>query len=89
MLQWNPSITDTIGSQQFVHYSKVSLTQGLPSVGVVLCNHAAEHNVAVFTLLYAGYPEASTMRNSATLYQVVNSSSDGGQMVECPLNQSC
>ena len=29
-LQWNPSITDTIGTQHFVRYSEVSLTQGLP-----------------------------------------------------------
>ena len=29
-LQWNPSITDTIGNQHFVPYSKVSLTHGLP-----------------------------------------------------------
>ena len=28
-VQWNPSITDTIGTQHFIHYSKVSLTQGL------------------------------------------------------------
>ena len=33
-VQWNPSITDTIGNQQFVLYSEVSLTQGL-LVGVV------------------------------------------------------
>ena len=29
LIQWNPSITDTIGTQHFVRYSKVSLTQGL------------------------------------------------------------
>ena len=29
-LEWNLSITDTIGKQHFVPYSKVSLTQGLP-----------------------------------------------------------
>ena len=29
-IQWNPSIMDTIGTQHFVHYSEVSLTQGLP-----------------------------------------------------------
>ena len=27
-LQWNPSIADTIGTNNFVHYSEVSLTQG-------------------------------------------------------------
>ena len=30
VIQWNPSITDTIGTQHFVRYSEVSLTQGLP-----------------------------------------------------------
>ena len=29
-IQWNPSITDTVGDQNFVRYSEVSLTQGLP-----------------------------------------------------------
>ena len=29
-IQWNPSITDTIGTQHFVCYSEVSPTQGLP-----------------------------------------------------------
>ena len=29
ILQWNPSIMDTIGHQHFVPYSEVSLTQGL------------------------------------------------------------
>ena len=29
-LQWNPSITDTIGNKHFVPCSEVSLTQGLP-----------------------------------------------------------
>ena len=28
-LEWNPSITYTIGNQHFVPYSKVSLPQGL------------------------------------------------------------
>ena len=27
-LQWNPSITDTLGTQNFVHYNEVSLSQG-------------------------------------------------------------
>ena len=30
VIQWNPSKTDTIGTQHFVHYSEVSLTQWLP-----------------------------------------------------------
>ena len=38
-IQWNPSVTDTVGDQNFVCYSELSLTQGLPSgifpVGVV------------------------------------------------------
>ena len=29
-VQWNLSITDTVGDQNFVRYSEVSLTQGLP-----------------------------------------------------------
>jgi len=29
-VQWNPSIMDTVGDQNFVRYSEVSLTQGLP-----------------------------------------------------------
>ena len=29
-IQWNPSITDTIGNQNFVCYNEVSLTQGSP-----------------------------------------------------------
>ena len=28
-IQWNPSITDTIGNQHLVPYSEVSLTEGL------------------------------------------------------------
>jgi len=30
VIQWNLTITDTIGNQNFVHYSEVSLTQGFP-----------------------------------------------------------
>ena len=41
---------DTIGTQHFVRYSEVSLTQGLP-VGVVLRNLAVEYNVAAFSEL--------------------------------------
>ena len=29
-IQWNPSITDTLGTQNFVRYNEVSLSQGLP-----------------------------------------------------------
>ena len=38
------------GHQQFVTHNEVSLTKGLP-VGVVLCNQAVEHNLAVFRAL--------------------------------------
>ena len=36
-IQWNPSITDTIGKQNLVRYSEVSLTRvsGVYSLGVV------------------------------------------------------
>ena len=56
VLQWNPSIMDTIGTQYFVHYREISPTQGFPvySVGVVLHNPAVEHNVAAFSELSAG-----------------------------------
>ena len=57
VIQWNPSIADTIWNQPFVCYSKVSLTSGVFLVGVVLCNQAVEHNVAMFSefpLLCAG-----------------------------------
>ena len=52
-IQWNHSITDTIGNQYLVPYSEVSLTQGLTlfPVGVVLRNRAVEHNVAAFSEL--------------------------------------
>ena len=30
VIQWNLTIMDTIGNQNFVHYSEVSLTQGFP-----------------------------------------------------------
>ena len=49
-LQWNPSITDTIGNQHFVLCSKVSAS-GIFPVGVVLRNPAVECNVAMFSEL--------------------------------------
>ena len=67
-IQWNPSISDTIGDQHFVPYSKVSLTQGLP-VWSVSGRHGMRNRAVVwlrfqsFPLLYAGregYAEAST-----------------------------
>ena len=30
LIQWNPSITDTLGTQNFVRYNEVSLSQGFP-----------------------------------------------------------
>ena len=50
VIQWNPTIIDTTGTQDFVRYSEVSLSQGL-SVGVVLCNPAVEYSVAAFSEL--------------------------------------
>ena len=54
-LQWNPSITDTIGEQHLHRYSKVFPTQGLLHdifpVGVVLRNPAVEYSVAAFSEL--------------------------------------
>ena len=52
-IQWNPSITATIGTQCFVRYSKVSLTRasGIFPVGMVLRNPAVEYNVAAFSVL--------------------------------------
>ena len=29
-IQWNPCITDTLGTQNFIRYNEVSLSQGLP-----------------------------------------------------------
>ena len=59
-IQWNPSITDTIGKQHFVPYSEVSLTQGLPvnfPVGVVCVIGLLSTTwlrFQSFPLLYAG-----------------------------------
>ena len=55
-IQWNPSITDTIGNQYFVPYNEVSLTQGLQDipVGVVCVIWRLELHFQSSTLLYAG-----------------------------------
>ena len=45
MLQWNPSITDTTGTKDFVLYSKVSFAQG------VIVDHAP-------LIIVANYAEA-------------------------------
>ena len=52
ILQWIPSITDTIGTQHLVRYSEVSQTRasGIFLVGVVLRNQAVEYNVAAFSV---------------------------------------
>ena len=81
------AITDTIGTQHFVHYSEVSLTQGLPVIFPVLRNPPVEYNVAAFSELsfavrWQGRLKATT----------VNYSSDGGPILlkkvnECPLNR--
>ena len=46
LLQWNPSIMDTLGTQNCVRYNEVSLSQGL-----TVYFRAVEHNVAVFSEL--------------------------------------
>ena len=52
LIQWNSSITDTIGEQHFVPYSEVSLTQGfLVYSGRSGMRNWAEHNVAAFSEL--------------------------------------
>ena len=50
-VQWNPSITDTIGTQHFVRYSEVSLTQGSFRYisGRRGMRNPAEYNVAAFS----------------------------------------
>ena len=60
-IQWNLSITDTIGNQYFVPYSEVSLTQGPPvyqfMVGVVCVIRLSSTtwlHFQSFPLLYAG-----------------------------------
>ena len=45
-LQWNCSITDTIGNQHFVTYSEVSLTARCPASGIFL-----EGEISVIRLL--------------------------------------
>ena len=49
-LQWNPSIADTIGTNNFVLYEEMFLIQGLP-VGLILGNRAVEYNMATFSEL--------------------------------------
>ena len=52
-IQWNPSITDTNGSQNFVRYREVSPASsgvsGIFLVGVGMCNRAVVRNVAAFS----------------------------------------
>ena len=52
-LQWNPSITDTLGTQNFVHYNGVSLSQGFRYISGRrgMRNQTVEHNVAGFSEL--------------------------------------
>ena len=54
-IQWNPSIMDTIGNQNFVRYREVSPVQGFPvyiSSRLGMRNRAFEHNVAAFSELF-------------------------------------
>ena len=97
MLQWNPSITDNLGTQNFVRYNDVSLSQGL-LVGVVCVTGLLGTTwlrFQSFPLLYAGrecYPEASTTNNSnesnvkllTTAAMVDNLAK---KVDECPLNR--
>ena len=53
VVQWNPSIVDTIGNQHFFPYSEVSLTQGIP-LYLVCC---IEHNVAMFQSFLVKYED--------------------------------
>ena len=48
IIQWNPSITDTLGIFSLIANSEAS---GIFLVGVVLHNRAVEHNVAAFSEL--------------------------------------
>ena len=49
-IQWNPTIMDTIGNQNVVCYSEMSLTQGLLGYSGRhgMHNWAVDHNMAVF-----------------------------------------
>ena len=65
-----PPLVDTTGTNNFVLYNEVSLTQAfaIVTVAIGLCDWAVEHNVATFSepsLLYAKHAEASTISNSA------------------------
>ena len=100
ILQWNPSITDTLGTQNFVRYNEVSLSQGFWYIS----GRRGMHNRALsttwlrfqsFPLLYADrecYPEASTTSNSnesnvklLTTAAMVDNLAE--KVDECPLNQ--
>ena len=88
MLQWNPSITDNLGTQNFVRYNDESLSQGLP-VGVVCVTGLLGTMWLSFPLVY---PEASTTTNSnesnvkllTTAAMVDNLAK---KVDECPLNR--
>ena len=63
MLVWNPSITDTIGTQHFVHYSEVSLTQGLP---VWLAWYCIIWLLSTMWLYFQSFPLLCTLAGSTT-----------------------
>jgi len=90
-IQWNPSIMNTIGNQNFVRYSQlrsfwyISSRCGIP-------NWAAWLRFHNFPLLYAGresYAEASTMRQRESKLLTTAAMVDNlaEKVVECPLNR--
>ena len=91
MLQWNPSITDNLGTQNSVRYNDVSLSQGLP-VGVVCVTGLLGTTWLRFQSFPLVYPEASTTTNSnesnvkllTTAAMVDNLAK---KVDECPLNR--
>ena len=81
-----PSIVDTIRTNNFVHYSEVSLTQGLYISSRHSLRHTAvEHNVATFSELSLAVrwqaEHRLVLHVRVTQCQVANSSSDGGQIL--------
>ena len=51
-IQWNPSIMNTLGTQNFVRYNEVSLSRGFRYIfGRRGMNRAVEQNVAAFSEL--------------------------------------
>ena len=86
-IQWNPSITDTIGNQHLVPYSKVSSgASSIFPVGVVLRNPVKCNTVAFSEPSFAARWQGRKAKQRLVLQvtaimesQVVNYSSDNGQ----------